>query len=119
MDEKTFDRFHDSLVEQSQNIQDWMKKAPPEEKEIRLGPLNETAIQEHLDVLHTAASKAEDQTLGICTVCNEYVESSRLEVDYTAHVCIDHFTDDQRRKLEKELELSQKVQKALLPHEIP
>src|SRR6185503_8199767 len=54
-----------------------------------------------------------------CVVCNDYVETSRLEVDYTAHVCIDHYTDDQRRRLEKELELSQKVQKALLPQEIP
>jgi phosphoserine phosphatase RsbU/P len=119
MDEKAFDRIRDSLLEQSQNIEEWIQETPTEEKQIRLGPLNETAIQEHLDVLHTAASKAEDQTLGICTVCNDYIESSRLEVDYTASVCIEHFTDDQRRRLEKELELSQKVQKALLPQEIP
>jgi sigma-B regulation protein RsbU (phosphoserine phosphatase) len=119
MDEKAFDRIRDSLLEQSQNIEEWIEKTPVEEKQIRLGPLNETAIQDHLDVLHTAASKAEDQTLGICSVCNDYVESSRLEVDYTACVCIEHYTDDQRRKLEKELELSQRVQKALLPQEIP
>jgi sigma-B regulation protein RsbU (phosphoserine phosphatase) len=119
MDEKVFNRIRAGLLEQSQNIEEWIQKTPAEEKQIRLGPLNETAIQEHLDVLHTAASKAEDQTLGICTVCHDYVESSRLEVDYTASVCIDHFTDGQRRKLEKELELSQKVQKALLPQEIP
>ena len=40
-------------------------------------------------------------------------------MDYTANICIDHFTPDQRRKLEGELELSQKVQKALLPQAIP
>src|SRR5262249_34364665 len=40
-------------------------------------------------------------------------------VDYTASVCIDHYTDDQRRKLENELQLSQKVQKALLPQQVP
>lgn len=119
MDEKLFSRFRESLLEQRQNIEEWLENAPTDEKQVRLGPLDEGAVQEHLEVLNTAAVKAEEQTLGLCTVCKEYVEPSRLEVDYTASVCIDHYTEDQRRKLEKELELSQKVQKALLPQQIP
>jgi len=119
MDEKAFGRIRDSVLEQSQNIQEWIDTTPPDEKQIRLGPLNETAVHEHLEVLQTAATKAQEQTLGICTVCNDYVESSRLEVDYTASVCIDHYTDEQRRRLEKELELSKRVQQALLPQSIP
>jgi len=119
MDERAFGKIRESLLEQSQQIEEWLKDAPKEEKQARLGPLKETAIQKHLEVLHTAAAKAEDKTLGLCTVCSDYIEPCRLEVDYTACVCIDHYTEDQRRKLEKELELSQKVQKALLPQEIP
>lgn len=119
MDDKIFGRFRESLVEQRQNVKQWLEKAPPEEKQVRLGPLDETAVHEHLEVLNTAVVKAEDQTLGICTVCDDYVETSRLEVDYTASICIDHYTEEQRRKLERELELSQKVQKALLPQRLP
>ncbi len=119
MDDKLFVRFRDSILEQRQNIEEWLETTPTEEKQVRLGPLDEAAVKEHLEVLNTAATRAEDQTLGLCTVCEEYVETSRLEVDYTASICIDHYTEEQRRKLEKELELSQKVQKALLPQQIP
>jgi phosphoserine phosphatase RsbU/P len=119
MDEKLFGRFRENLLEQRQNIKEWLENTPAQEKQVRLGPLDEVAVQEHLEVLNTAAEKAEEQTLGLCTVCQDYVETSRLEVDYTASICIDHYTAEQRRKLEKELELSQKVQKALLPQQIP
>jgi phosphoserine phosphatase RsbU/P len=119
MDKKAFDRFQDSLEEQRDNIQDWLDTATTEQKQIRLNSLPETAVQQHLLVLDSAAAKAEDESLGICEVCHEYIEEGRLEVDYTAKVCIDHFTNEQRRVLEKELELSQKVQKALLPQTVP
>ena len=119
MDGKVFDRIRESLEEQRQNIEEWIETSSPEEKQVRLGPVQEDAVQKHLEVLDSAVQKAEDKTLGICTVCNDYVEVSRLEVDYTANVCIDHFTPDQRRKLESELELSKKVQKALLPQSVP
>src|SRR3990172_3968498 len=119
MDTKLFERFRDSLMAQRRNIKEWLRVSPPEEKQLRLGPVRETAVQEHLEVLNTAVAKAEDKSLGLCTVCDDYIEMSRLEVDYTACVCIDHYTEDQRRTLENELELSQKVQKALLPQQIP
>src|SRR5574342_797847 len=40
-------------------------------------------------------------------------------MDYTAAVCLDHYSDEERRRLESELELSQVVQRALLPQRIP
>jgi sigma-B regulation protein RsbU (phosphoserine phosphatase) len=63
--------------------------------------------------------EADDDTLGRCEVCHDYVDTSRLEMDYTASVCIDHLSGEERTLLENELELSQKVQRALLPHEAP
>jgi len=119
MDKKVFDRFQDSLGEQRDNIQEWLDTATAEQKEIRLNSLPESVVEQRLLVLDSAAAKAQDKTLGLCEVCHEYIEEGRLEVDYTAKVCIDHFTNDQRRVLEKELELSQKVQKALLPQTVP
>ncbi|HTP07939.1 MAG TPA: PP2C family protein-serine/threonine phosphatase, partial [Anaerolineae bacterium] len=44
---------------------------------------------------------------------------SRLEMDYTACVCLEHLATEERRRLESDLELSQKVQQALLPQQVP
>jgi sigma-B regulation protein RsbU (phosphoserine phosphatase) len=70
-------------------------------------------------VLDDTLEKAANHTLGICEVCHDYVEPSRLEMDYTACVCIDHLAAEERRRLESDLELSQKVQQALLPQQVP
>jgi sigma-B regulation protein RsbU (phosphoserine phosphatase) len=40
-------------------------------------------------------------------------------MDYTACVCLDHYTEQERRQLETELELSHAVQRALLPERPP
>jgi len=72
-----------------------------------------------LDVIDDAISKADAKTLGKCEVCHEVVETELLEVDYTACVCIEHLSKEERRHLESELELAQDVQKMLLPQEVP
>jgi sigma-B regulation protein RsbU (phosphoserine phosphatase) len=47
------------------------------------------------------------------------VDAQLLEMDYTAVVCLDHYSEEERRRLESELELSQVVQRALLPQRMP
>ena len=79
MDSRVFEKIRESLVEQRRNVEDWLENSAKEEKEIRLGPVPETSVQQHLKVLDSAVNKAEDKTLGICTVCHDYVETSRLE----------------------------------------
>jgi phosphoserine phosphatase RsbU/P len=119
MESTIFERFRTSLLEQRHNLTEWLHHTPAQKKQIRLGPANEHAVQAHLEVLDTALAKAEDKTLGLCEVCHDYVETSRLEMDYTTSVCLDHFSGEQMRQLEYELELSQKVQQALLPQQMP
>jgi sigma-B regulation protein RsbU (phosphoserine phosphatase) len=119
MESTIFDRFRISLLEQRHNLADWLRRTPPSKKRIRLGPADERAAQARLQVLDTALAKAEDETLGLCEVCHEPVETSYLEMDYTACVCLDHLSGEERRRLEYELELSQKVQQALLPQQVP
>jgi sigma-B regulation protein RsbU (phosphoserine phosphatase) len=114
-----FDRVRTGLVTQRQNLSAWLDRTPPEQKQLRLGPAPETAVQTHLQVLDQALEKAADHTLGLCEVCHDYVEPSRLEMDYTACVCLEHLADEDRRRLESDLELSQKVQQALLPQQVP
>jgi sigma-B regulation protein RsbU (phosphoserine phosphatase) len=86
---------------------------------MRLGPATEQAVQTHLHTLDTALEKTADKTLGLCDICHDYVEADLLYVDYTSCVCLSHLSEEEQRKLEWELELSQAVQKALLPQQLP
>ena len=112
-------RIQKGLAEKRQNLNDWLAGTPAEEKAIHLGPAGEAGLMSHLEMLDTALEQAADQTLGLCEVCQGTVDSELLEMDYTACVCLDHFTEQERRQLEAELELSHAVQRALLPQGPP
>jgi sigma-B regulation protein RsbU (phosphoserine phosphatase) len=119
MELRFFDRFRDSLVETRENLLGWLNTSPAPEKQTYLGPANEQAVQRHLQVVGTALEKTSDNALGKCIVCGGYVETGLLEMDYTANVCLDHLSEEEKRKLEFELELAQSAQKTLLPQSIP
>ncbi len=106
------------LVEKRQALNEFLETASEVEKDICLCE-DETCIDEHLHVIDESLNKLEDGILGVCEVCHGIVDESLLEMDYTASVCLDHYSDDERRRLESELELSQIVQRALLPQRAP
>jgi sigma-B regulation protein RsbU (phosphoserine phosphatase) len=108
-----------SILERREAISQWLTGTPPTAKAVALGPLNEAAVQEHLDHLESCCAQAEASQLGLCTICHDYVDSSRLVVDYTANVCLDHLSKEEAAGLERELEMAQVVQQALLPGETP
>ncbi len=76
-------------------------------------------IQPHLHVIDESLQKLDAGTLGVCNVCHGIVDESLLKMDYTSCVCLDHYSPQERRELEQELELSQVVQRALLPQYVP
>jgi sigma-B regulation protein RsbU (phosphoserine phosphatase) len=119
MEAGIFERIRGSLLETRHNLSDWLSRTPSPERDVRLGPASEGAMYAHLQVLDTSLEKVADQTLGVCTVCHEYVDPELLEMDYTACVCLDHFSEQEKRQLESELELSQVVQRGFLPQVIP
>ncbi len=120
MDSSTLVRLRESLQTRREVLTNWLKNAPPEEKQVRLGPADERAVEAHVETVETAIQKAEDKTLGICTICHAPVEPpGLLEMDYTACVCLSHLSPDEVSQLESELELAQSVQRALLPHQAP
>jgi sigma-B regulation protein RsbU (phosphoserine phosphatase) len=45
--------------------------------------------------------------------------SELLQMNYTSAVCLGHFSDEELRQLESELELSQVIQRGLLPQQVP
>ena len=119
MEKDVFEKIQSGLIEKKHNLDEWLKETPEEKKRVQLGPENEQAVQAQLETIETALVKAEDKSLGKCEVCDCCVESNLLEMDYTACVCLDHFSDQERRKLESELEFIQVIQRALMPQEIP
>ena len=82
-------------------------------------PRMKCCVQDHLQVIDKSLEKVEEGTLGICEICHERVDDELLTMDYTATVCLGHFSEEELRQLESELEMSQVVQRALLPQEAP
>jgi sigma-B regulation protein RsbU (phosphoserine phosphatase) len=119
MEALIFERMRKGLLQKRDSLTEWLRATPLNKKEILLGPSTEQSVRGCLDVIDDAISKAESKTLGKCEVCHGVVEPELLEVDYTACVCIEHLSKEERHQLESELELAQDVQKMLLPQEAP
>jgi len=114
-----FEQIQDSLQEKRATLTNWLNTAPSPKKRTLLGPMNEKAVQTHLDVLDTTLEMASSKTLGVCSVCHGTVEAGLLEMDYTASVCLGDLSAEESRQLELELELAQTVQQSLLPQQVP
>ncbi len=119
MEALILERMRKGLLHKRNRLTEWLRATPLDKKEVLLGPSTEQSVLCCLDVIDDAISKADSKTLGKCEICHEDVETELLEVDYTACVCIEHLSKEERRYLESELELAQDVQKMLLPQEVP
>ncbi len=119
MEPNGLQQLKENITERLRSTSNFLKTASPSTLKLRIGPASETAVAEELALLNQTIQKADDKTLGLCEVCNDYIESVRLEMDYTACVCIEHLSREERSKIENDLELSVKVQQALLPQTLP
>ncbi len=119
MEALLLERMREGLLQKQDNLTEWLHATPLGKKKVLLGPSTEQSVHARLYVIDDAISKADSKTLGKCEVCHEVVETELLEVDYTACVCIEHLSKEERHQLERELELAQDVQKTLLPQEVP
>lgn len=115
----TLQNIEKGLSETRENLYHWLKATPEEKQQIQLGQADESVVEEHLGVINESLEKIQEGTFGICEVCKEKVDDELLKMDYTATVCLGHFSEQELRQLESELELSQVVQRALLPQQIP
>lgn len=119
MEAGIFERIRDNLLVKRQNVTRWLAQSPAPQRQMRLGPAHETAVRAHVRVIDETISRTGEPGFGLCVVCHDPVEPEVLEMDYTATICLDHLSTQARRHLEDQLELSQAVQRALLPQEIP
>jgi len=119
MKAKSFEEIETALQETRTNLEHWVTAAPEKKRQVVLGLEGETCIEEHLHVIDESLEKIKDGKFGICKVCQEAVEFELLKMDYTSAVCLGHFSDQELRQLENELELSQVIQRGLLPQQVP
>jgi sigma-B regulation protein RsbU (phosphoserine phosphatase) len=114
-----FQRIQKNLRQKRQTLSNWLNVTPTEKKAVQLGTADPHDVEAQIAVIDEAIEKAEDETLGLCEVCEGTVEHQLLEMDYTACVCLDHLSEPERRRLEAELEFSQIVQRAMMPQTAP
>jgi len=119
VESSVLERIRGSLLEKRQALTGWLGATPAPQRRARLGPAGDGAVQAEIQLIDRVLEQAEEGTLGTCRVCCEPVETRLLEMDYTACVCLEHLSRAEQSELETELELSQEVQRALLPQEPP
>lgn len=81
-----------------------------------------TTVREMLKVVSEfkdALERIERGDFGTCTNCGGGIELERLKQDFTTCLCLDCYTEDEKRILERDLELTAKIQKELLPCSTP
>ena len=113
METLLLERMLKGLLQKQDKLTEWLRTTPLGKKKVLLGSSTEQSVHTRLNAVNDAISKADSRTLGKCEVCHEEVEPELLEVDYTACVCIEHLSREERRHFESELELAQDVQKML------
>lgn len=113
------DSIQKGLSKTRENLYHWLEATPEQKQEELLGSTDACCLQDHLEVIDESLHKVEDGTLGICEICHEPVDDELLALDYTATVCLGHYSEEELRQLESELEMSQMVQRALLPQQAP
>ncbi|PWB69729.1 MAG: hypothetical protein C3F07_18635 [Anaerolineales bacterium] len=119
METSLIDHIHEGLTEKKTSLEQWRETTTEQQKETCLCSEDEAILKEHLHVIDKSLQKVEAGVLGVCEVCHGRVDDELLMMDYTATVCLGHYTDTELRQLESELELSQVIQRAILPQRIP
>ena len=68
-----------------------------------------------LEEVDAALARMDEDTFGLCEVCQGTVEAERLMADPLVSVCLGCLTATQKRALEEDLELAARIQAGLLP----
>lgn len=119
MQTSVINRIREGLLEKRESLEQWQVATPEPRKQLELGDSDVSAVVTQLQVIETSLDMMEEGVYGICEVCHEAVDDALLQMDFTSTVCLGHYTETELRQLESELELSQIIQRAMLPQQVP
>ena len=68
-----------------------------------------------LKEIDSALERMEKGTYGICVVCHDPIEDDRLLINPLVNVCLGDMDEHQRKSLESDLDLANKMQRSMLP----
>jgi len=114
MDERTLKDFRQNLIKHRDELIKITQKDIPNH-ELILNGTTMKDIRNTVDEIKNALERIEHGTFGQCKLCEDEVEIDRLHHDFTTQVCLGHYSDQQLRDLERDLELTVKIQRQLLP----
>jgi phosphoserine phosphatase RsbU/P len=117
-------RFRNSLAEHRNSLTDWFGDSSTNTKKYRCdcASENNSITEDNIPIISEidkTIEQIDDGEFGKCSLCNGEVETDRLECNYKTDVCLDHYSENELRDLERDLELASKVQQHLLPHMVP
>jgi phosphoserine phosphatase RsbU/P len=78
-------------------------------------PGRDASLSQLLREVDAALARIEDGSYGRCQTCHDSIEPDRLLADPLLQFCLDHLTSDEQRRLEDDLALAARIQRALLP----
>ncbi|MBN2410996.1 SpoIIE family protein phosphatase [candidate division KSB1 bacterium] len=118
MDTEKLLQFRSSLVCHRDALLEWLNSGT-KHHDIRLGNAELQDVLQVVTDIKDALVRIDNGHFGRCIKCNGEVETEFLESDYTNQVCLDHFSQPQLRRLERDLEFAAKIQSHLLPCCVP
>lgn len=118
MNKKNLDKFRRAVTEH-RDVLTTLIKSDSESKKNHLGGASVKEVKEVVSEHNNAIERIDHGEFGTCKECSGKVEAERLELDFTTCVCLDCYSDSQKRVLERDLELAAKVQRQLLPYYVP
>jgi sigma-B regulation protein RsbU (phosphoserine phosphatase) len=104
--------FRDQLLDRRRRL---LRFAVPAPAPVAPPPAVHHDVQRLLTEVDAALERLDAGTFGVCEVCRESVETSRLLADPCCRICLDHYAPEQLRALEDDLEMAGRVQTSLLP----
>lgn len=118
MEENIIKRFRNAVKSHRDSLLDLLN-VNSTSKRVCLAECDVDDVSKVIQKHNTVLERIDYGEFGKCTVCGEEVGIDHLELDFTTQVCLECYSDTQLRGLERDLELAAKVQKQLLPQEIP
>lgn len=112
-------RFREALTLKRRALRDWLEREPAPRLALHLGPAPREEAERLLERQDQALEHIRQGDFGCCCVCQGDIEADLLELDFTTDVCLEDMSAEQKRVLERDLELAARVQQQLLPQRVP